>query len=183
MAAPIVVPFNFSPPISPSVKTTSYTVPTGKYAQVKAYFEGMETQSVTSANVTLNSRTITLNGVTILVPYSQGFSQNGAGNPVVTFPRVGRVNMAATLIAAGVSSAVITIGNYTRTFTAAAQFDSNINGVASSVTIAWSTGNGNASCTIIYDVPMDSTFWAKAGDVITGTGNWRALVTEYNVIS
>ena len=182
MAAPIVVPFNFSPPVSPSIKTTSYTVPTGKYAQVKAYFEGMETQTA-NATTTLNSRTITLNGVTILVPYSQGVTGNISGitSSTYTLPRSGYIFVTYFSGTAGGSS--VTIGSLNTGVLSA-----NTIYVSSGVSSNFIVGNTGVvtilfNTKITYDVETSATFWAKAGDVITGTGNWRALVTEYNVIS
>lgn len=51
MSAPYIVPFNFQP-VAISVKTTSYTIPAGKYARVVVNLEG--------------SATFTIGGVTAL---------------------------------------------------------------------------------------------------------------------
>lgn len=182
MSAPFVIPFNFSPPVSPSVKTTSYTVPTGRYAQVKVYFEGTETQTANTTTV-LNNRTITLNGVTVLVPSSQAFtgSFTGLSTFTFTFPRVGLLTV--TAVASANAASTITIGSYSYSLaTATTQY--TFYGSSSSIVIqVANTVTGSYNVTSKFDVPLDSTFWAKAGDVITGTGNWRALVTEYNQIS
>jgi hypothetical protein len=182
MAAPIVLPFNFSPSASPSVKTTSYTVPTGKYAQVKCYFEGIETQTANTTTV-LNSRTITLNGVTVLVPYAQGcFGNSGSiGTFTITLNRPGFIllNAGSNInnggsFAIGPLSILTTSGGVTY----------SLSGVSTTFTFTVGlAGDIRYLASIRYETPQESTFWAKAGDVITGTGNWRALVTEYNAIS
>lgn len=184
MPAPFIIPFNFSPPVSPSVKTTSYTVPVGKYAQIRCYYEGTEVNVGTNASVTIPTRTITLNSITVLIPSVQGFGMTNAGAAVTqtaTFPRVSRFEcFAVSNPASGLFSYSGLVSGHPSVPVTGTRFL----GVSSSFVFT-DTGANTISVSgyIFSDTVSDVTFWAKAGDVITGTGNWRALVTEYNVIS
>jgi len=170
MAAPFIVPFNFQPD-STTIKTTSYTVPSGKYANITVYYEGTETQTATGANLTLNNRTITLNSSVIFIPPSYGFTifdLSTVAGYTVTFPRTCRFSargMGFSFQGVAVASSIVDVG-----------------GVSNNVTTDPST-QGSLSGIIFGDMGESRNFWAKSGDIISGSGNWRAMVTEYNMIS
>lgn len=132
MASNIYVPFNFAP-AAISVKTTSYTIPAGKYSRVVANLEG--------------SATLTINGVTAL---------RGTENTVLASDNL-------------------------RTFTSAGSSNYLLVGTASSsagvAAIGGAFNESTSQTTTIAD------FFCPTGTVISGTGVWRAIVTEYNNIT
>jgi len=68
MASIINIPFNFQPTTSPSTKTSSYTVPAGKYAKATLSFYSIRylglgaSSSFEAAVLNANLYTITING-------------------------------------------------------------------------------------------------------------------------
>ena len=169
MAAPIVVPFNNNP-AGVSVKTASYTIPAGKYAQVYVECDsgGIFTLNAVSAVVTAAFLSV---------------DQLATSTTTYTTP-------------AGYMSIVSAYGG------AAGSFNINSNGfnttAATTYTNSYNLGpagtmliNGGAGATAaVQGVAMPSnasnrqaTFWIPTGTVISGSGNWKAVVQEFNIIS
>lgn len=128
MSSPIILPFNFQP-VAVSVRTASYTIPTGRYARVLVNLEG--------------SATFTIGGVTAL----RGTQATVLSTNVIRF--------------------------------------TNVSGGGQSLNTAnqSSANNGAAYTSTTQQETVVAEMWLPAGTVINGTGTWRAVVQEYNVIS
>jgi hypothetical protein len=202
MSSPIVVPFNFEP-VSISVKTSSYTIPQGKYANCKNL----------DAEATINNEevglmgTYSLNGV---VSGTAGFVSlpipiiGDFANFTYSFQRTsGSVNCYAVY---GVRS--VTAGfapyqsiDFNLTATSSAGFfssskDTVLNQVPI-ISVGATTNSIIQSLPVVGIVPAGGLanqfysttlktfhssreYWAPSGSVLSG-GRW--LVTEYNSIS
>lgn len=154
---------SFTPPASISVKTASYTIPAGRYARIVAECDSGGTLTInavtaitTAAFVNVDS-SITNNNLTYTVPtgFLAKLTLTRGGN---SFTINGNAAPADNIQyefgpSGGVSIGTDVLGT------------KSIQGVA---------------------VPSNATnrqgqFFVPTGTVISGTGNWRALVEEYTV--
>jgi len=173
MSAPFFLPFNFQP-VSVSVKTGSYTIPAGKYARV--------TVEVDSGGIfTIN----TINACTSagFIAIDQANASLAALSYSVPTDYRGSAAFSSTL---------------TDTYSIAGNSTININTNSSSPVgidlgpgSVYSMPGGVASnAKGIHGVAIPSnatnrqaTYWLPTGTVINGSGNWRAVVEEYNQIT
>jgi hypothetical protein len=180
MASPLIIPFDNNP-VSASVKTTSYTIPSGKFARVYVAAHSGGTMSINGViavdtdpflNVDVSTATNAVFTYTVPVGYAfypatfgqtSGFAHTGYlnGNTAASFPvPVTSASAQVTGMAIGPSGTISM--NYNATSTTR-----QLAGLA---------------------VPSNKThaeveFFLPAGTVITGAGSWRAVVQEYNAIS
>jgi hypothetical protein len=182
----LFIPFNFQPVSTDAKNSASYTVPNGKYALVTA--------SISSSGVSSTGSTVTLNGVNILEKQDPSIGNVDSRTTTTdgTFVTsntdqvidgqifVQAVTSAVTIDLDGdevVQQAAGTNGTYPIKFG-----DGQVLG-------ATIPSSGTAAFTGISYYKVDTTsgdsisFWAKSGDVITGTGIWNIVASEYNNIS
>jgi hypothetical protein len=175
--------FNFDP-VSTTLKTTSYTVPSGKYALAFPGISAGSSETLTSTLTFTTPGTVTLNGTILFyVDYSANIVGSGitgtfpsgypkkiyfnavatTTNPVVTFSTNGGTNVNLVNAGGGVGSGVIFVNS-------------------------GNVGLTNASCSLyIEDVRKEKYrcgIWVKAGDVLAGTNAANSAfewtVIEYN---
>lgn len=171
MASRLIVPFDYNPPISTSVKTTSFTIPANQYARclVECDSGGIVTIDGVNAVTTAAFQNIAVNSssgaYTTPANYIAHIASVGsAGNVAVRFN--GATN-AATSIQGGT-----------------AIFPSATIGPGGTVTYTLSQNNATTGAAIPSNAThRQAEFWLRAGQTLSGTGNWRAIVTQYNVVS
>lgn len=163
MSSRVFVPFDNNP-TSVSVKTESYTIPAGKYAKVYVECDSggqftingsvaVDTDPFLNIDVSTNSATI----YTVPTGYRAVILQ------------------ATTNVAT-----IYTNGNIDYRF-------SNIDGdLGPGGTVSKSGGDG-ATCSGVA-IPSNAThrqaeFFLPSGTVISGSGNWKATVMEYNAVT
>lgn len=161
----------FTPPASISVKTASYTIPAGRYARIVAECD--------------SGGTLTINAVTAITTaaFVNIDTQNTNSFNTITYTVPANYNADLFLVHSGTNQYVISgniaIGNNTS--------NSPVNvplGPAGSLLGNYSQ-TGFASITG-YATPSNATnrqgqFFVPTGTVISGTGNWRAVVEEYTI--
>ena len=169
----INIPFNFQP-TTVSVETSSFTVPSGKYANVNAYVE--------------NGGSFTIDGDSALI------SQAGVLADVI---KVASENTASYTVPDGYRFE----GQATHAANASVVIDSVKAGecddlVAASIkagpgSVIKTTGASNTNIDITgFSIRESSpetnsthSFWLPSGTVISGSGSWRATVSLFNEIS
>ena len=175
----IAIPFNFQCE-SVSVKTSSYTIPAGKFAYV-------------AANA-LNGGTFTIDAATAL---------NSATYDVIPVSLAG-INLGATTTLYTVP-VDYTFEGYIKYTTTVGNFDLDIGGADAGVTdgsrsaiivgggdsivLTEVTGGSIADYSLIgmafksQATSSSQAFWLPSGTVINGTGNWYATVSIYSELS
>lgn len=181
--ANLVVPFDNNP-VSTTIKTTSYTIPAGKYARVKPLYADF-----------------TLNGTTMFM--SQSISTAAVASGATVTNSAGFTAEAGSVITGGFltqslngltsSNGGIYLG--TSTNVALATASRTTAGTTSLTTplaiagttfflYAYSSSSGTSTTTVggtLWVFAGKSTeFWLPSGSVLTGS---KYLVEEYNVIS
>lgn len=170
MTAPLVVPFNFNP-TSVSVRTSSYTIPAGRYAKV---FADCDSGGI-----------FTINGVNALVTFAfLNVDQTASSGVTYTVPSGYVASVSAIQSAGSVNLSV----NANLNETLAVSRYSTIFSIGPSGTMSLSNIGGGSYCVQGSAVPSGPTnraaeFFLPTGTVISGTGNWRAVVMEFNNIS
>jgi hypothetical protein len=164
MPAPFIIPFNNNPS-STTVKTTSYTIPAGKYAQLYVECDG-------GGSFTINAVTAVITAAVVNVD-----SFNVSANVTYTAPATGW----ASLYVSGNTG--MTINANITNLTAATGVQIGPSGTATAAT------GSSQSCSVtgvFYPhIPTNrqATFWVPTGTVISGAGNWKATVMEFNTIT
>jgi hypothetical protein len=200
MSAPLVIPFNFQP-VQTVVTNASYTVPSGKYAKIVAFFTAGRSVSVNATNLvpaTTNDsiKYITLNGSNILMEKVINVTLTAArttlnGSTTATYNLTGFYGANSTYsITTYVSSTVTTspfpsnptsgVTSGTFSFSGTAFATCAVGGSAANPSITAILGLSNSTLSDKIE------FWAKAGDVITATASsapFSIIYTEYNNIS
>lgn len=199
MAAPIVLPFNNNP-ASTTIKTASYTVPTGKYAYFIPYSCALnESLGLNPGTQTRTSPAILLNGEQVqhsVQLNSQHQSSIIGGTRTITY------NFNKLFFSSGVLFAGVTAGSTANTTTVTLRTMSgasyataatasekilSIQGCTSSLTIVVAMTSGSTSTNvggIDLICPQVTPLWIPSGSVITvpaGVANY--LLIEYNNIS
>jgi hypothetical protein len=181
MASRLIVPFDFNP-ASTTIKTSSYTVPAGKYARIVPY-----------SGILLNS-----------VATTPTYTVSGSGTTSITsidvFSGTGSyVAYTLTKTAAGSQPRSLTMYTlFPDGATAGTTFQTGVTTLFSTTTPGSSTGTvfipagmhfrasvgGNIGQAVSYSLVVTKVetepFWVKSGDIIDGN---RFLVEEYNAIS
>lgn len=170
MTSRVIMPFNNNPS-SVSVKTTSYTIPAGKYAQVyieadsggiftidgvsavvTAAFVNIDVGSTAGLSITYTAPTGYRSKITTIAQAATTYSLNSnasSSQPASTYTQVNEVGPSGTVLVAGATGF---------------QY---VQGVAIP---------SNATS-------REATFWLPTGTVISGSGNWKAVVQEFYSIS
>ena len=178
MSSRVFVPFDNNP-LAVSVKTASYTIPTGRFAKVYVECDSggqftingavaVDTDPVINVSVSIASS----NALTYTAPsnYKANVSvySNTSGLLVYQSGLTATYQQAVNSLSSGGGMGLITVGP------------------GGSVSI---TSSGAAAKAIVgYAEPSNATnrqaeFFLPAGTVISGSGNWKAVVMEYNAIS
>jgi hypothetical protein len=168
MSSVVYSPFNQNP-AAVSVKTASYTIPAGRYARL-----------VVEAD---SGGTFTIGGVTALSTASfVNVNVSSASAPLTyTTPTGSRSVVSGSTGATGanyqVNSSSSAPGLAANAFSPLYEL-----GAGGTMTVS-----GGANMRIVgVEIPGNATnrqavFWVPSGTVINGTGNWRAVVEEYNL--
>lgn len=175
MASRLIVPFDNNP-LSTTVRTTSYTIPAGRYAYVKT-----------------SSPNFSLNGLQLYPNETMSASAIGIGVQSImslTFPVSTYVYSASCSGIANGSSAYFGVGtptSYQKTLQSRTSSGSFSPTFVSTTTIyAGVTSQANNQTSSIslslYYFPTDSSngFWVPAGSILNGN---NYIVIEYNAIS
>jgi hypothetical protein len=190
MASIVNIPFNFNPSTGPTRKTTSYTVPAGKYAKAVLSFYQPRAFSLSGTNVsqTQTLQFITINGSNVLSERTFALllaSNNGANSTASsTFNLSGFTGLMQGYLSGGpYQFGGMTGLGPTQPITPVGYANAFFNN--STVLSCQQAGATAFSGTITsFSVPEFLEVWLKAGDVISATGgNWQAIVTEYNAPS
>lgn len=156
---------NLSPLSTGQRQTSSYVVPDGRYASAIVSF--FVTRGASSG--TLTRGTITVNGVEILKERAFLFSGNVTFTSFVGEFTGGGSPINGAWISTGGSSITLTQTPYI-----AQTFYGGVNGsIASSF--------GMSGGVVDHATPESVEIWLKAGDVLDGSQNWQAIVTEFGV--
>lgn len=202
MSAPFIIPFNHQP-VSTSIKTSAYTIPSGKYARViPLNWSGTWSIPNNSTGLTYTDAGFDFNGSIIAtqtysVTYSLTTTQSATKTNYIIPPAFSGVNCTYHVYCAGSASldsfssehvsgsTVYTIG--ISGSSSVAQFMYEINSVPkinrliithipnTAVSI---TTRGMFSCEMAAE-----PFWVTEGDVLNSNGNGYFLIEEYNKIS
>lgn len=175
MGAPMVVPFDNNP-VAVSVKTASYTVPVGKF--IRAYVEcdsgGIFTINGVNAVVTAAFANIDLQG-TSATPITHSVP-TGFRSVIAAFSDVG--------------SGAFTVNGNTPAGASPTTPNQNAGGFELGPGGSFAVAAGALGQRTItgVSIPSQATnrqaeFYLPAGTIINGSGNWKAVVMEYNVIS
>jgi hypothetical protein len=180
MASRLIVPFDNNP-ASTSVKTSSYTVPVGKYAKVStlsAFFSIDSVQIYPTGSASVSAPTGT--NTTITRPITPGAYIFSA-----TFTRGGGGSNAnsGSYGFGSFETQVVTTSSASRTTNGTSQLLTGYS-EAPAIWLSATAGiNGTAATAVSwYFVPVGAatTFWVKTGTVLNGNSY---VVEEYNAIS
>ena len=176
MSSPIYIPssgFNNNP-VSTTVRTASYTIPAGRYARIVAECDSGGIVTINGSNAMTSSAFINVANTG-----SVGFSTS----TFYTVPSNYRLDTAAITSASSTSAPFIPLGG-TNISIGGANFNQG------SVGASFGPGQilqiyNNTGYVVGVATPSNATnrqgeFWLPTGTVLSGTGNWRAVVTEYN---
>jgi hypothetical protein len=174
MSAPFVIPFNFCP-TSVSVKTASYTIPAGRYAQVYVEADSGGIFTIDAVSAVVTAAFVNIDQIV-----------TGAGVLTYTAPTGYRSNITAL---GSNSNDTVSINGNSGTFTLVANtmretsFELGPAGNLSLTPAGTRTAGISGSAIPSNNTSRQATFWVPTGTVISGSGNWKAVVQEYNVIS
>jgi hypothetical protein len=181
MSASFIVPFN-QQPVSTSVKTTSYTIPAGKYARV--------TGKITSDN-SFSTATGTLGFLAIdgsPVQYVNNYGINRVWSTGLTnfftIPTQSSGNMTYWIQNTGAGATAFTInGVFSISLAAGATSTGSFN-VTPGDQLNFSVAQtGRFYGAVIGNKSIDISLWVPAGTVLTGSVLPIWVVEEYNMIS
>lgn len=177
MASRLIVPFDNNP-VAVSVKTSSYTIPVGRFARVYVECDSGGIFTINAVNAVVTSPFINVDVV------------GTNADAVYTVP-TGYSFIAASAGGATGNSAVFFNGNSVAAYTEPASASANICGAqvgpGGSITAGRFSGSDDPQVAGVA-IPSNATnrqaeFFLPTGTVINGSGNWKAVVQEYNVIS
>jgi hypothetical protein len=145
MASPLIIPFDNNP-ASVSVKTTSYTIPSGKFARLIVNLEGSAQFTINGVVALRGVQSTVLSSSLLRVQVKPYESRNIFGTSVPTNQNGLLTNESGSTI--------------TNTPAPSAAF----------------TSTTDQKC-------ITQEVWVSSGTVISGSGVFRIIVTEYNAIS
>jgi len=170
----ISIPFNFQP-ASVSVKTSSYTIPAGKYAYVVAFVTDGAFFSIDSAAALTSEAGIEYSVIAVsqasdyTVPSGYRFEgqvSTGTSTDTVTVDGVGTGNLGSDL------SLSIRAGGGDKI----AARDTSDNAVTVGIT-------GFSIREALPESNNSQAFWLPSGTVINGSGEWKATVSLFNELT
>jgi hypothetical protein len=163
MSSPVFVPFDYCP-VSTTKKTSSYTIPTGQYAEIIPIYTNLAINAVdVGIKYTLTSGNLSVSNSASFGPstpfvYQMDWTMSGSGVDYVTVNGgVGQIGRPSGSANSGSFTATNTVGGGSMTFTA---------------------GNDTFGYTIYTWTLPEHKIWVKAGDVITGAGFWVSLYNK-----
>lgn len=160
---------SFTPPASISVKTASYTIPAGRYARIVAECD--------------SGGTLTINAVTAITTaaFVNIDLQGNTSNFAYTVPSGFYAKVTA---AAGSGTTFSVNGNVSQTLAGTAytsQFEIGPSGTMAVPSSFFGIGFVQGVAIPSNATNRQGQFFVPTGTVISGTGNWRAVVEEYTV--
>ncbi|MCS6281473.1 MAG: hypothetical protein HUM72_12645 [Dolichospermum sp.] len=176
MAAPFLIPFNYQP-FSTSVKTSSFTIPSGRYAKVvpsRADFtiNGVSLSSTEQAVITVSGTgsstyQIYVQPNTMLAQVQ--LSQTGTGSCT------GSLTVGASVVTPAAQLSRSSAGTSTQ------NFNYDMGSSLYTLYVAVTGGSPSVSFTVTYlKILSGQDIWVPAGTVLAGS---LFTVTEYNSIS
>jgi hypothetical protein len=204
MVATVYAPFDNNPE-STSFKTTSYTIPAGKFARVRLIsVDAVQTATRTTGGTTvMTCNTATINGTNIrngnaMAMISVARTSSGSTNGIMTLP-AGDWNLKISISMMKSSSANYALTSYDSI--SIAEMDAGFTGgdfmytssdllvkglknISAQVNIPGSGNTRNSTVITLSDARREQDeFWLKSGDIISGTGTFSWLVEEYTSIT
>ena len=170
MASNLYIPFNFAPS-SVAVKTGSYTIPAGKYARVIV--------EVDSGGI------FTINAVNAVTSAAFANIDVGSGSSPTSYSVPTGFKASATLSCSSGSGTITLNGNSTEV-TPVNTYSSEFSiGPGGSYSITGTNGHLHIQgvATPSNATNRQADLWVPTGTIINGSGNWRAVVMEYNEIT
>lgn len=196
MSSRILIPFDNNP-VSVSVKTASYTVPSGKYALIAPLF-GIQSYALNAANVA-STKTFTESEVSLLVNsepfYHFPFTVSGTVSRSVAGTASYSFNIPLELsyfhyvfIASQTGGATTTANSRVNGAVVASQPEDNWSIRESFVVSVQTSGTIVPAGTSVYSLFINpeterNNLWVTSGTVLSCPIGCRYSVTEYNVIS
>ena len=190
MAAPFIVPFNFQPASAPSLKTTSYTIPAGKYAQIEdTYGDSTVNGNNTSYDVILHNQSQPTGiGVSYYyqiprfakyITFNYSVLTSNASNTIQS--STGDYGYSGTTWTANATGTTRTIWSGAGTTSTGFSKEPNYGADYLRIFMFNNTAVTNTvSCITRFWVSPNSTYWVPSGTVLNGSSY---LVTEFNMIS
>lgn len=173
MSSRVFVPFDNNP-LAVSVKTASYTIPTGRFAKVYVECDSGGQFTINGAVAVKTDAFINIdiaggNNLTYTVP--SGY--------YAIFASAGGTQTGSAYFNGNISS------DYGVSAGSSALVQGTSVGPGGSITVLLNSGFSEIAGTAI---PSNAThrqaeFFLPAGTIISGSGNWKAVVMEYNAIS
>lgn len=173
----VFVPFNFQP-ASVSVKTSSYTIPTGSYAYVQAQVDDGGTFTIDAATA-LSSEGETTSAIAAVDAESASTDATLYTVPSGYIFEGQVVGSGGADLDIGGATAVKNIPTTTTPVKAGSGQVIAINGTPSGLVSL----TGYAIRKFEPETNASGSFWLPTGTVINGTGNWRATVSLFDEIS
>lgn len=170
MSAKVFVPFDNNP-VAVSVKTAAYTIPTGRFAKVYVECD--------------SGGQFTINGA-VAVDTDPFINIDTTGGIIVTYTVPS--GYYATFASAGAGAGYVYFnGNSNASFYSSSNNSADIPGATVGPGGSITT-SGNSGQIAGVAIPSNATnrqaeFYLPAGTVISGSGNWKAVVMEYNAIT
>lgn len=168
MSAPMIIPFNHEP-VTSTIKTSNYTVPSGKYARVYVKDSMLPTlNSVPMYKSTLHVHSVAVGtAANVIAP-------TDADSMIATF-----TSLSGNPVFFGTTSAVNSLACfYTQTVAATVYVPVKVSCGFS----FWIQGSSPTLTGITYCKNPDGWFWMKSGETL-GILSGYIHVEEYNVIS
>lgn len=159
---------SFTPPASVSVKTASYTIPAGRYARIVAECDSGGTLTINAVTAITTAAFVNIDvytgaassSYTTPTNYKSTLSWGTNGNP-------GSMNLSIN------GNVILPINQI--------QYDVGPSGTMSVSNSGFSPTSIQGVATPSNATERQATFYVPTGTVISGTGNWRAVVEEYTV--
>lgn len=173
MASPIIIPFDNNP-VAVSVKTASYTIPAGKFARVYVECDSGGIFTINAVNAVVTNAILNIdvgNASNVAVSYTapSGYMAEVAFGASLSGDSYQVNGNGSTSLAGLDRSRQYKIGP-----AGTAVFGSGVAGNNKGITGAAIPSNATN---------RQAEFYLPAGTVISGSGNWKAVVQEYNKIS
>jgi hypothetical protein len=184
MPAPFIIPFN-NCPVSTSIKTSSYTIPAGKYARVTSRSAYFSVDSFNFYYTSSESASIAGNGATQDVYASMGEYAYVSAWSVVRSGSVASGSSSIYIYSGGYDGRLNNTTLITRSAlgtTTGTAFNTNVR--AGTIRYVLSSSNAGSTGSISFSVisahELVSGLWVPSGTVLTGN---EYIVEEYNMIS
>lgn len=197
MSSPFVIPFNFQP-LSSEIKSSTYTIPAGRYAQIEPVNTVTSNKAVveSDSNLTINISKIEIDSEDYyFFPSSFRLAVSTSGERTITAPSQGVFDLFLTKNSDSSGTAYVsavdgvTTGSSGQRSGTTGSVSNDLNYghlslVAKSVAINRTDSAGTASVFGKWQqTDKPSPIWLKSGQVITITGSARYRITEYQSYS